>query len=58
MTRLPSCFLKWLPFGLCLLALAGCGRDKPAAPAQPQAVPAGVIAVAATDVPYVGEFVG
>ena len=58
MTRLPSCFLKWLPFGLCLLALAGCGRDKPAAPAQPQAVPAGVITVAATDVPYVGEFVG
>jgi len=57
-TRLPSCFLKWLPFGLCLLALAGCGRDKPAAPAQPQAVPAGVITVAATDVPYVGEFVG
>ena len=58
MTRLPSCFLKWLPFGLCLLALAGCGRDKPAVPAQPQAVPAGVITVAATDVPYVGEFVG
>ena len=58
MTRLASCLPKWLPFGLCLLALAGCGRDKPAAPAQPQAVPAGVITVAATDVPYVGEFVG
>ena len=49
---------KWLPFGLCLVWIGGCGGDKPAAPAQPQAVPAGVITVKATDVPYVGEFVG
>jgi membrane fusion protein (multidrug efflux system) len=44
--------------GLCALALAGCDRDQSAGPAQPQAVPAGVITVKATDVPYVGEFVG
>jgi membrane fusion protein (multidrug efflux system) len=49
---------KWLPFGLCLLWISGCGGDKPAAPAQPQAVPASVITVKAADVPYVGEFVG
>jgi len=49
---------KWLPFGLCLLWLGGCGGDKPAASVQPLAVPAGVITVKATDVPYVGEFVG
>ena len=58
MTRLPPLSRKWLPFGLCLLVLAGCGSDKAAAPAQPQAVPAGVITVTATDVPFVGEFVG
>jgi len=40
------------------LALAGCGGGKPASPAQPQAVPVGVITVKAADVPYVGEFVG
>jgi membrane fusion protein (multidrug efflux system) len=57
-TRLPSSFRKWLPLGLCLLAFAGCGRDKSTAPAAPEAVPAGVITVKATDVPYVGEFVG
>jgi len=44
--------------GLCALALAGCGRDETGSAAQPQAVPAGVIQVTATDVPYVGEFVG
>jgi membrane fusion protein (multidrug efflux system) len=52
---------KCLPFGLCLLCLlwiSGCSGDKPAAPAQPQAVPAAVITVNAADVPYVGEFVG
>lgn len=49
---------KWLPFGICLAWISGCGGDKPAAPAQPQAVPAVVIAVKAADVPYVGEFVG
>jgi len=47
-----------LPAGLCLLWLSGCGGDKPATSAQPQAVPAGVITVKAGDVPYVGEFVG
>jgi membrane fusion protein (multidrug efflux system) len=49
---------KWLPFGLCLLWISGCGGDKPAASAQPQAVPATVITVMAADVPWVGEFVG
>jgi len=49
---------QWLPFGLCLLAIVGCDRDQPAATAQPQAVPAGVITVQATDVPFLGEFVG
>jgi membrane fusion protein (multidrug efflux system) len=44
--------------GLCALALAGCSRDETGSAAQPQAVPAGVIQVTATDVPYVGEFVG
>jgi len=38
--------------------MAGCGSDKTAAPAQPQAVPAVVLTVKATDVPFVGEFVG
>jgi membrane fusion protein (multidrug efflux system) len=49
---------KWLAFGLCLVWISGCSSDKPAGPAQPQAVPAGVITVKATDVPHVGEFVG
>ena len=49
---------KWSMVGLCALALAGCGRDETGSAAQPQAVPAGVIQVTATDVPYVGEFVG
>ena len=48
----------WLIFAAGALALAGCSGDKPAAPAQPQSVPVGVITVKATDVPYVGEFVG
>jgi len=47
-----------LPFGVCLVWISGCGGDPPAASAQPQAVPAGVITVKAADVPYVGEFVG
>ena len=58
MARTQDPFTPWLPVGLCLLAIAGCGRDETTAPAQPQAVPAGVITVLATDVPYVGEFVG
>ncbi len=49
---------KWLPLGLCLLWIGGCSGDKPAASAQPQAMPASVITVKAADVPYVGEFVG
>jgi len=56
--RLQSSSLTCLPAGLCALALAGCGGDKPAATAQPQAVPVVVITANATDVPYVGEFVG
>jgi membrane fusion protein (multidrug efflux system) len=56
--RLQTSSLKCLPAGLCVLALAGCSGDKTAGPAQPQAVPAVVITVNATDVPYVGEFVG
>jgi membrane fusion protein (multidrug efflux system) len=56
--RTQDSFTPWLPAGLCLLAIAGCGRDETTAPAQPQAVSAGVITVIATDVPYVGEFVG
>ena len=58
MIRIQSSSARWLIPGLCLLAIAGCGRDRPAATAQPQAVAAGVITVTATDVPYVGEFVG
>ena len=49
---------KWWPFGLCLLSMAGCGNDEAAAPTPPQAVPAVVLTVEATDVPFVGEFVG
>jgi membrane fusion protein (multidrug efflux system) len=48
----------WASLAVCALVLAGCDRDKAAGPAQPQAVPAAVITVAAADVPYVGEFVG
>lgn len=58
MTRPVPPSAKWWPFGLCLLSMAGCGSDKTAAPAQPQAVPAAVLTVKATDVPFVGEFVG
>jgi membrane fusion protein (multidrug efflux system) len=50
--------LAWLYVGLGLLALAGCGRDQPAPAAAPQAVPAVVITVEASDVPNVAEFVG
>jgi hypothetical protein len=50
-TRFQSSSLKWLPFGLCLLAIAGCDRDQAAVPVQPQSVPAGVITVKAADVP-------
>jgi membrane fusion protein, multidrug efflux system len=49
---------KWPLLGLCVLWMNGCGGDKPQASAQPQAVPASVITVTATDVPFVGEFVG
>ena len=48
----------WASLAACALVLAGCDRDKTAAPAQPPAVPAAVITVTAADVPYVGEFVG
>ncbi len=58
MTRPLPVSPKWLAFGLCLVWISGCSSDKPAGPAQPQAVPAGVITVKATDVPHVGEFVG
>jgi membrane fusion protein (multidrug efflux system) len=55
-TQSPS--LTWLFFAAGALVLAGCSGEKAAAPAQPQAVPVAVITVKATDVPYVGEFVG
>ena len=58
MTRFDPALPKWPALALCMLALAGCGRDRPAAPATPPAVPAGVITVTATDVPNVAEFVG
>lgn len=48
----------WLFAALGFLALPGCGRNQPAQSAAPQAVPAVVITVAATDVPSVVEFVG
>jgi membrane fusion protein (multidrug efflux system) len=57
-TRLQTSLLKRLLAATCVLALAGCSGDKTAAPAQPQAVPAGVISVTAADVPHVAEFVG
>jgi hypothetical protein len=38
--------------------MSGCGGEKPGASTQPQAMPAAVITVIATDVPFVGEFVG
>lgn len=55
---MPSRVVRRLAVGLCLLALAGCDRKPPAASAQPQAVPASVMTVSATDVPHVAEFVG
>jgi membrane fusion protein (multidrug efflux system) len=48
----------WLAVGLCLVVGAGCDRDQSTDSAPPQAVTAGVMTVTATDVPYVGEFVG
>jgi membrane fusion protein (multidrug efflux system) len=57
-TPIQSSFLKWLPLGLSVLVVAGCGRAEQAPPAQPPAVPVGVITVAASDAPYEGEFVG
>ncbi len=41
-----------------LLAFAGCGRNQPVPSAAPQAVPAVVVTVAASEVPSVIEFVG
>ena len=58
MTPIQTSFLKWLPLGLSVLVVAGCGRAEQAPPAQPPAVPVGVITVAASDAPYEGEFVG
>ncbi len=43
---------------LCVFAMAGCGRQKAEAPAQAPAVPAVVMTVTATDVPFENEFVG
>ncbi|MCM2312133.1 MAG: efflux RND transporter periplasmic adaptor subunit [Steroidobacteraceae bacterium] len=48
----------WLSLAVCVLALAGCGSDKPATPAQPAAVPAATITLQAAEVPFVAEFVG
>jgi membrane fusion protein (multidrug efflux system) len=49
---------RHLALAACVLTLAGCGRDQPAAKAPPPAVPATVITVAGTDAPYEAEFVG
>jgi membrane fusion protein (multidrug efflux system) len=57
-TPIQTSFLKWLPLGLSVLVVAGCGRAEQAPPAQPPAVPVGIITVAASDAPYEGEFVG
>ncbi|NJD31595.1 MAG: efflux RND transporter periplasmic adaptor subunit [Gammaproteobacteria bacterium] len=57
-TRLRSSSPYWLPLALGLLALVGCGRDQQSAKPAAQAIPAAVITVAATDVPYEAEFVG
>ncbi len=58
MTRIQTCLRAWPLFAACVLALAGCGRDQPAAKGPPPAVPATVITVAGTDAPYEAEFVG
>ena len=58
MNRLPASLLNLLFWPALLLALPGCSGEKSGAAAQPQAVPAGVATVEATDVPYVAEFVG
>jgi membrane fusion protein (multidrug efflux system) len=57
-TRFQVCAPPWPLVAACALVLAGCGGDKPAEPPQQQAVPAAVITVNPTDVPYVAEFVG
>jgi len=57
-TRIQTCLRAWPLIAACALALAGCGRDQPAAKAQPPAVPATVITVTGTDAPYEAEFVG
>ena len=58
MTRLHFSSPSWLSVAVCALALAGCDRERSAGPAQPRAVPVGVISVTANDVPHVAEFVG
>ena len=58
MTQVVPDVPKWPLLGLCVLWMSGCGGEKPAASTQPQAMPAAVITVTATDVPFVGEFVG
>ncbi len=58
MTRIQTCLRAWPLLAACALALAGCGRDQPAAKAPPPAVPATVITVTGTDAPYEAEFVG
>jgi membrane fusion protein (multidrug efflux system) len=57
-TRIQTCLRAWPLLAACALALAGCGGDEPAEPAQQLAVPATVITVDPADVPYVAEFVG
>lgn len=58
MAPIPSRVVRRLAVGLCLLVLAGCGREAPSSGSPPQAVPVGVMTVRATDVPHVAEFVG
>lgn len=58
MTQVVPDVPKWPLLGLCVLWMSGCGGEKPEASTQPQAMPAAVITVIATDVPFVGEFVG
>jgi membrane fusion protein (multidrug efflux system) len=57
-TQTQSPFPSWLFLAAGALALAGCSGDKAAGPAQPPAVPTAVITLQASDVPFVGEFVG
>jgi membrane fusion protein (multidrug efflux system) len=57
-TRRHRPLFPWLPFALCAVALAGCGRGKPPAAPQAQAVPVAIVTVTAGEVPLESEFVG